>query len=169
MVEETQRLILEKFSKNDAPFFLELVNSPNWIKYIGDRNTKTIQDAEKRIENGHLKSYNTNDFGFYKVLLKAENNKPIGTCGIIKRDELPEVDLGFAFLPEYEGLGFGFEASEKVIKLAKNKFNLKKLIAIVTAKNKNSTKLLRKLGFVFKKDIILFDDASELQLFAKKL
>lgn len=168
-VAETQRLILEAFTLNDAPFFLELVNSPNWIKFIGDKNTKTIKDAEIRIKNGHLESYKNHGFGFYKVLLKSENHKPIGTCGLIKREELPEVDLGFAFLPEYEGKGFGFEASEQVIKLAKNKYGLKTLLAIVQSENKNSIKLLSKLGFIFKKIIIPFNDGKKLELFTKKL
>ncbi|MCB4807462.1 GNAT family N-acetyltransferase [Tamlana sp. 62-3] len=168
-VAETERLILETFTLNDAPFFLELVNSPNWIKYIGDRNTKTIKDAEIRITKGHLQSYKNHGFGFYKVLLKSENQKPIGTCGLIKREELPDADLGFAFLPEYEGEGFGFEASEEVIKLAKNKYGLKILLAIVQAENKNSIKLLSKLGFVFKKIIIPFNDGKELKLFTKKI
>ena len=125
IVAETKRLKIFKFSISDAPFFLELVNSPNWIKYIGDRNTKTIKDAEERITKGHLKNYKEFGFGFYKLLLKKENNKPIGTCGLIKREELDDADIGFAFLPEYEGKGYGFEASVKIIKLAKNQFNLK--------------------------------------------
>ena len=84
-VAETQRLLISKFTLNDASFFLELVNTPNWLKYIGDRNTKTKQDAEKRIEEGHLASYKEYGFGFYKLLLKDENRKPIGSCGLIKR------------------------------------------------------------------------------------
>lgn len=168
-VSETQRLKINQFSTEDAPFFLELVNSPNWIKYIGDRNTKTLADAEKRIAEGHLKSYKENGFGFYKLLLKEENNKPIGTCGLIKRDTLDEVDLGFAFLPEYEGKGFGFEASVEIMKIAKDTFNLKKLVAIVTPNNKNSIKLLEKLGFTFEKTVKPFEDDKEPLLFAKTL
>lgn len=168
MVTETKRLIIYKFSISDAPFFLKLVNSPNWIKYIGDRNIKTIEDAEKNIANGHLKSYKEHDFGFYKLVLK-ENNTPIGTCGLIKRDVLDEVDLGFAFLPEYEGKGFGFEASTEVMKLAKHQFNLKKLVAITNPDNKNSIKLLEKLGFTLEKEVNPFKDDEKLSLFAKIL
>lgn len=169
IIAETERLKISKFSIADAPFFLELVNCPNWIKYIGDRNTKTIEDAEKRIAEGHLKNYEIYGFGFYKLLLKEENNKPIGTCGLIKRYELDDVDLGFGFLPEYEGRGFGFESSVEIIKLAKNKFNLKKLAAISAPNNINSIKLLKKLGFNFEKNVKPFNDDEELRLFAKRL
>lgn len=169
MIAETERLKITKFSIKDAPFFMDLVNSPNWIKYIGDRNTKTLEDAEKRITEGHLKSYKDYGFGFYKLLLKTENNKPIGTCGLIKREELEEVDMGFAFLPEYEDKGFGFEASVEIIKLAKNNFNLKKLLAITNTDNKNSIKLLEKLGFTYEQKINPFKDGKELFLFTKEL
>tara|TARA_R110000868_G_scaffold240846_6_gene495447 strand:- start:439 stop:945 length:507 start_codon:yes stop_codon:yes gene_type:complete len=168
MVIETKRLIISKFSISDAPFFLELVNSPNWIKYIGDRNIKTIEDAEKSITNGHLKSYKEHGFGFYKLALK-EKNIPIGTCGLIKRDTLAEVDLGFAFLPEHEGKGFGFEASGEVMKLAKHQFNLKKLVAITNPDNKNSIKLLEKLRFTLEKEVSPFKDDEKLLLFTKIL
>ena len=151
IVAETNRLLISKFTLKDAPFFLELVNSPIWIKYIGDRKTKTIKEAEERIETGHLKSYKTHGFGFYELLLKAENNKPIGTCGLIKRDTLEYVDVGFAMLPNYESLGLAHEASIEIIKLAKNVFKLVKIIAITTPDNDSSIKLLKKLGLIYKK------------------
>ncbi|MEP3838877.1 MAG: GNAT family N-acetyltransferase [Algibacter sp.] len=169
IVAETNRLLILKFTLKDAPFFLELVNSPNWIKYIGDQNTKTVKDAEERIREGHLKSYKSTGFGFYKLLLKAENNKPIGTCGLIKRDTLDDVDMGFAMLPHYEGIGIGYEASKEVIKLAKQRFNLKRLVAITNPDNKNSIKLVEKLGFTFEKCVKPFADDEELLLFAKKI
>lgn len=169
MIGKTKRLIISKFTLEDAPFFLELVNTPNWIKFIGDRQTKTIVDAEKRITEGHLKSYKTNGFGFYKLLLKEENNKPIGTCGLIKREELDHVDMGFAFLPEYESRGFGYESAVAVIKLAKYQYNLQSIAAITNPENKKSIGLLEKLGFTFQKRIKPFEDDKELLLFAKKL
>ena len=168
-VAETQRLLISKFTLNDASFFLELVNTPNWLKYIGDRNTKTKQDAEKRIEEGHLSSYKEYGFGFYKLLLKDENRKPIGCCGLIKRDTLDHVDIGFAMLPEYEGKGYGYEASIEIMRLAKHKFILDKLVAITNPDNQNSIKLLEKLGFKFEKKVKPFDDDKELLLFAKIL
>lgn len=169
IVAETNRLIISKFTLKDANFFLKLVNTPNWLKYIGDRNIKTVEEAKKSIEEGHFKSYKNNGFGFYKVLLKEENNKTIGTCGLIKRDALENVDIGFAFLPEYEKKGFGYEASIEIIKLAKVQFGIKKLVAITNADNINSIKLLEKLGLTYEKKVKPFDDDKELLLFAKNL
>ncbi|PWH84089.1 RimJ/RimL family protein N-acetyltransferase [Algibacter marinivivus] len=165
---ETERLLIEKFTLNDASFFKALVNTPHWIKYIGDRNTKTIEDAEERIKSGHLESYKTNGFGFYKLILK-EKNIPIGTCGLIKRDELKHVDIGFAFLEDYERQGFGYEASIAIMELAKEKFNIKKLLAITAPYNIGSIKLLEKLSFRYEKRVKPFEDDEELLLFAKDL
>ncbi|WP_341216281.1 GNAT family N-acetyltransferase [uncultured Wocania sp.] len=169
IIVETERLIISKVTLKDAPFFLELMNTPHWLKYIGDRNIRSVKDAEEAIKNSHLKSYKDNGFGFYKVLLKAENNKTIGTAGLIKRDELDDVDIGFGFLPEYEGKGFGFEVSVEIMKLAKSEFKLKKVVAITNPDNHNSIKLLEKLGLVFEKRINPFEEDKELLLFAKAL
>lgn len=166
---ETERLVISKFTLEDAPFFMELVNSPHWVKYIGQRNIKTITQAKDAIKNGHLKSYYENGFGFYKLLLKEENNKPIGTCGLIKRKTLDHVDIGFAMLPEYEGKGFGYESSLAIIALAKKQFKLNKIVAITLEHNINSIKLLKKLGLSFEKYVKPFDDGKELLLFAKTL
>ncbi len=169
IIAETERLLISKVSLQDAPFFVKLMNTPHWLKYIGDRNIRSIKDAEANLKNGILKSYKDNGFGFYKVLLKAENNKTIGTAGLIKREQLDDVDVGFGFLPEYEGKGFGFEASIKIMKLAKSEFKLKKVVAITNPDNHNSIKLLEKLGLVFEKRVNPFEEDKELLLFAKTL
>ena len=169
IIAETERLKISLFTLNDAIFFLELTNTPNWIKYIGDRNLKTINDAKVYLSNGTLKSYLDFGFGFYNIQLKTENLKPIGTCGLIKRPQLDDVDIGFAFLPEYEGFGFGFESSIAIMELAKNRFNLKKLLAITLPINTNSIKLIEKLGFELEKKANVFDDGEEVLLFAKTL
>ncbi|GAA3594813.1 GNAT family N-acetyltransferase [Flavivirga amylovorans] len=169
IIAETERLIISEFTIEDAPFFLELANTPNALKYIGDKNLKSIEDAEKYLTNKTIKSYHDFNFGFYKLELKEEKNKSIGTCGLAKRRELEDVDLGFAFLPEYEGRGFGSESSKEMMTLAKQTFKLDKLIAITVPYNKNSIKLLEKLGFACEKRIKPFEDDEELLLFAKKL
>ena len=169
IVAETERLIISKFTLDDAPFFLELVNTPHWIKYIGDRHVKTLEQAKQRIAEGHLKSYNTHGFGFYIIHLKLENNKPIGTCGLIKRDSLEHVDIGFAFLPDYEKKGFGYESSQAILHLAKDQFKLKTVCAITLPTNKPSIKLLEKLGLSYQKRIKPFEDDEELLLFVKNL
>ncbi len=169
IIAETERLLISKVSLQDAPFFVELMNTPHWLKYIGDRNIRSVKDAEANLKNGILKSYKDNGFGFYKVLLKAENNRTIGTAGLIKREQLDDVDVGFGFLPEYEGKGFGFEASVEIMKLAKSEFKLKKVVAITNPDNHNSIKLLEKLGLVFEKRVNPFEEDKELLLFAKTL
>ncbi|WP_298531710.1 GNAT family N-acetyltransferase [uncultured Algibacter sp.] len=169
MIAETPRLILSKFTLKDAPFFFELVNSPHWIKFIGDKNVKTLKDAEQKIISGHFKSYETHGFGFYKIQLKEENNKSIGTCGLIKRDTLDDVDIGFAFLPEYESKGFGYESATATIKLAKEAFKLQRIVAIINPENEKSIGLIEKLGLNYEKKVKPFADGEELLLFAKNL
>ena len=166
-IAETERLIVAKVSLQDAPFFLELTNSPHWLKYIGDRNVNSITDAELFLKNGILKSYRDFGFGFYKLILKETPNKPIGIVGLVKRKELEHEDIGFGLLPEYEGKGFGFESSKVIMELAQHTFGLKKITAITSPINKNSIKLLEKLGLTFEKKVIPFDDGKELLLFAK--
>lgn len=166
IVAETNRLLISKFTLEDASFFMELVNTPNWLKYIGDRNVKTVEDAKDRIKNGQLKSYESYGFGFYKLLLKDENNKAIGTCGLIKRDTLEHVDIGFAMLPNYERKGFGYEAALAILDLAKDTFNLAKIVAITQENNLNSIALLERLGLTYEKRVKPFDDGEELLLFA---
>ncbi len=168
-VAKTDRLIISKFTLKDAPFFLELANSPNWIKYIGDRNLKTVKDAEEYIKNGTLKSYSEFGFGFYKLQLKDKNLKSIGTCGLIKRETLDDVDIGFAMLPEFENKGYGYESSLAILELAQHTFKLKRIAAITLAVNKNSIKLIKKLGLCFEKKVKPFEDDDELLLFVKDL
>jgi len=168
-IAETNRLIISKLTIKDAPFFLKLVNSPNWVKYIGDRNLNTVKNAEDYLKNGSIKSYADFGFGFYKLQLKEDHLKPIGTTGLIKRKELDHVDIGFAMLPEYEGKGFGYESSIAILKIAKNQFNIDKILAITLPENISSIKLLEKLGLAFEKRVKPFDDGEELLLFAKNL
>ena len=169
IIAETERLVIAKVTLKDAPFFLELMNTPHWLKYIGDRNVKTLEASEENLKNGILKSYKEFGFGIYKVLLKAEDNKTIGTVGLVKRKELDHVDIGFGFLPDYEGKGFGFESSAEIMSVAKQVFKLEKITAITDPINKNSIKLLEKLGLSLEKKINPFEDGKELLLFAKDL
>ncbi|TJY38234.1 GNAT family N-acetyltransferase [Pontimicrobium aquaticum] len=169
MIVKTSRLIISKATLKDAPFFLEIMNSPNWIKYIGDRNVKTVKEAETYLEKGIIKSYHERGYGFYKVALKSNPSATIGICGLIKREELEIPDLGFAMLPLYEGIGYGYESSVSVLEEAKKKFGITKVGAITLQSNLNSIKLLEKLGFSFEKRIKLFDDDQELLFFVKEL
>jgi RimJ/RimL family protein N-acetyltransferase len=169
IISQTKRLILRKFDLDDAIFFKTLTTTPKWLKYIGDRNIKTLDDARENLKKGSLKSYREHGFGLYVLELKDDNRTLIGACGLIKREQLEHVDIGFALLPEYEGQGFGYESAIEVVRLAKKKFKLKKLFAITLPINVNSINLINKLGFKLKKIAKPFDDDKELLLFAKTL
>lgn len=160
----TERLFLREFNTGDAGFILELLNNPSWIKYIGDKNILDTNDALNYINNGPLKSYQTHGFGLYLVLLKA-TEKPIGMCGLIKRDGLEDVDIGFALMPEYAGNGFAYEIASATLDHAKNKLGIEKVVAITSHDNENSIKLLNKLGLYFKKITRLHAEAEALMLF----
>ncbi|MER0442097.1 GNAT family N-acetyltransferase [Emticicia sp. W12TSBA100-4] len=160
---ETERLILRQFTLDDAPFILELLNTPTWLQFIGDRNVHSIEDAENYLLNGSLKSYAENGFGFYAVVAK-ENGKTIGMCGLIKRDTIPDIDIGFAFLPNLISKGFGFEIASATLDYALNVLKIKRIVAIVNPENEKSIGLIRKIGMQFE-SMIQFGE-KELMLFS---
>jgi len=145
---ETDRLQLRELTPSDTDFIIELVNTPGWIKYIGDRNIKTTEQALNYLETGPIKSYKENGFGLWLVALK-ESQQPIGMCGLLRRDYLHHPDIGFAFLPEFIGKGYAFEAATATIHLGLTQFNLEKICAITMPINDSSIKLLKKLGLTF--------------------
>jgi RimJ/RimL family protein N-acetyltransferase len=149
---ETKRLTIREFSTTDAEFILTLLNTPTWQKFIGDKNVHSIVDAENYLNDGPLKSYRENGFGLWLVLQK-DDNKPIGMCGLVKRDYLEDVDIGFALMPEYEGLGYGFEMASATIKHSKNILHIESVVAITDADNTTSIKLLNKLGLHFERKV----------------
>ena len=162
----TERLILQEATLKDAPFILELVNSPNWLAYIGDRGIKTLADAKKYIQESLIGSYRQNGFGLYKVALKA-NGAPIGICGFLKRDYLDHPDIGFATLPKYEGKGYTYEVASATMEYGTQQLNLRTILAITTAANTKSKNLLAKLGFALKGNIL--DEAKkELLVYTNK-
>jgi ribosomal-protein-alanine N-acetyltransferase len=145
----TKRLILREAELSDSKFFFDLLNTEKWLKYIGDRGIKTLDDAEKYINDKLIKSYRTNGFGLFVYELK-DSHLPIGICGFIKRDYLDSVDIGFALLPKYERQGYTFEISDAVMKFGRRTLGLNKVFAITTKDNVASQELLKKLGFNFK-------------------
>ncbi|RDK85439.1 GNAT family N-acetyltransferase [Marinirhabdus gelatinilytica] len=142
---KTERLVLRKIEVTDAPFFFELFNSEGWLRYIGNRNIQTVADAEKQITKKYIPSYTTNGYGSYLVIEKA-TQLPIGTCGIYKRDNLEYPDIGFAFLPDFTGKGFGFEAAFKVLHHSKTVLKIDTIYAFTVKENTASIGLLKKLG-----------------------
>ncbi len=162
---QTERLTLRQFELTDARFIVELVNTPGWIEFIGDRNIKTEEAAIVYLQNGPMKSYKENGFGLWMVETK-ENGTPIGMCGILKRDSLEYPDIGFAFQPEFVGLGYAFEIANATIHYAKDKLDLKTVFAITVPTNKKSIRLLEKIGLTFTKTIFTPVDNEELMLYS---
>lgn len=163
---ETNRLVLRKFTVEDAPFMFRLVNEPSWIENIGDRNVHSIEDAQKYLADGAISSYTTHGYGFY-IVLHRETNLPIGTCGFAKRPFLDHPDFGFAFLPEYTGQGYAIEIAVATMAFAEEVLKMEKLVAFTTPSNKRSIQLLIKLGFRFEKSIMVEEE--ELFLFGAPL
>ncbi len=160
----TEKLRLRELTEGDTAFIIELVNSSGWIKYIGDRNIKTPEQAKAYLENGPIKSYQENGFGLWLVETK-HNKNPIGMCGLLKRNYLEDPDIGFAFLPEFIGQGYGFEAAAATLSLAKDQLKLRTLCAITMPTNHASIRLLEKIGLKFIKSFYPPDNHEELSLY----
>ena len=161
---ETERLILREITESDAEFILDLLNQPSFIKYIGDRNLRTADQSRDFIESRFIDSYKKFGFGLWAVELK-ENQTPIGICGFVKRDSLPDADIGFAFLPEFEKKGFAFESAVASMKYGRDVLNLSRVLAITSQDNEASGRLLGKLGFKFERLSDVHGDGTELKLF----
>jgi RimJ/RimL family protein N-acetyltransferase len=163
-VAETDRLVLRKLATEDAPFVLQLVNGAAFLQFIGDRGVRTLDDARDYILKGPVDSYDKFGFGLYLCELR-DTRAPIGMCGLIKRDCLEDVDIGFAFLPEFWGKGYCFEAASAVLAIAKGTYGLNRIVAITSPDNDRSIKVLEKLGMRFERMITLPDSPSEVRLF----
>jgi RimJ/RimL family protein N-acetyltransferase len=161
---ETQRLSLRLFTVDDAQFILVLLNEPSFLRYIGDKQVRNLEDARQYILNGPVASYERHGFGLYLVELK-ESHTPIGMCGLLKRDELPDPDIGFALVPEFWNKGFAFEAAAAVLQDARERLRLESILAITSLDNEASIKLLERLGFKFEKVISLSADRDQVKLF----
>ena len=160
----TARLELRRLTEEDAPFMLELLNEPSFIQFIGDRGVRTIEEAQAYITLGPVASYARFGFGLYLVEL-ASPRTPIGICGILKREELPEPDIGFAFRPAYWSKGYAWEAAAAVKAYARDTLGLARLLAIVSPSNASSIRLLEKLGFTFTSLTRLNPEAHDVKLY----
>jgi RimJ/RimL family protein N-acetyltransferase len=165
---ETERLLLRQFSTDDAEFILKLLNEPSFIQNIGDRGVRTLAEVSSYILNGPVASYTKNGFGLYLVVLK-ETNESIGMCGLIKRDGLDDVDIGYAFLPKFWSKGYAVESALAVKVYAKNVIRLHRIVAITDPANEGSIRVLENIGLKFERMIKLSDDDIELKLFAVEL
>jgi [ribosomal protein S5]-alanine N-acetyltransferase len=161
---ETPRLIVRELDEHDAPFILELLNDPSFITNIGDRGVRTLDHARAYIRKGPTTSYAQHGFGLWAVVLK-EGTVPIGMCGLLKRDVLEDVDIGFAYLPAFQSKGYGFEAARAVLDHARDVLHLPRVVAIVNAENEASARLLLKLGMSFERMVQPFPKEPPLKLF----
>jgi len=161
---ETERLLLREFTEGDADFICRLLNSPGWLKNIGSRGIENEDNAREYINSKLRKAYTELGFGFYLIELK-QSGESVGMCGLVKREGLDDVDVGFALLPEYEGYGYAYEAASATVEYAANTLLITTLSAITIPTNKSSIKLLEKIGLKFSKMIKIPNDPAELMLF----
>ena len=162
---ETERLILQQASTDDAEFILALLNEPSFIHNIGDRGVQTLDEARDYIINRMVASYENFGFGMYLVILKG-TGIPTGLCGLVKRDGLDDVDIGYAFLPQYWSKGYATESALAVKEYAKDTVGLERLVGITAPKNQGSIQVLEKIGLEFEKMVRLSEDDIELKLYA---
>ncbi|MBK9214013.1 MAG: GNAT family N-acetyltransferase [Chloracidobacterium sp.] len=161
VITETERLIIREMTTDDAAFVLALINTPKFHRYIADRGVRTVEEAKPYIEERFLANYRQHGYSMYAVCLK--DGTPIGNCGFVRRDTLPGPDIGFAFLPEYERQGYGFESSQALLRYGREGLGFTEVFAITSLDNDASVRLLEKLGFCFR-EIIASDD-EQLKLF----
>ncbi|WP_019989370.1 GNAT family N-acetyltransferase [Rudanella lutea] len=152
LVFETERLRLESLTLADSPFIVELLNTPGWLQYIGDRNVRTEQQAEEYLRQGPLKNYERFGFGLGRVTLK-ETGEPIGLCGFLQRDYLEHPDIGYALLPAFVGQGYAYEVARQALVVGFGELGLPKLQAITLPTNVPSVGLLKRLGFTLESEL----------------
>ena len=165
---ETERLILRRLSVDDGAFILGLLNDPAWLRFICDKAVRNLEDARNYIATGPMDMYARLGFGLYLTERKSDA-APIGICGLIKRDALEDVDIGFAFLPAFRGKGYAREAAAAVMEHARSAFGLRRLVAITSPGNEASIRLLEKLGLRFEATVSLAGDSHDVSLFATDL
>ena len=163
---ETERLLIRRLTVEDAAFIVTLLNDPAFLQYIGDRGVRTTADAQTYLLNGPLGSYAKHGFGLFLVSLKA-GEIPIGICGLLKRDVLDDVDIGFAFLPPYVGQGYAFEAASATLDYGRSAHGLKRIVAVTSPNNASSIRLIEKLGLRYEKMVQLSPGAPEIKLLGR--
>ena len=164
---QTERLKLREFNRQDTGFILKLLNTKGWLDFIGVRNVHDVQGAIAYLEGGPIHSYKQHGFGIYLVELK-DGSVPIGMCSILKRDTLLDPDIGFAFLPEYEGQGYATESTKAILTYASQHLRVPRVCAITKADNKKSIRVLESVGLKFIRRIS-FSEANEgLLLYGKE-
>ncbi|EAS45530.1 N-acetyltransferase [Photobacterium profundum] len=165
---ETERLTIRWLIEDDAEFIYRLYNTDSFLQFVGDKNLQTIDDARKYLLTGALNMYERIGMGLYMVELKSDKTA-LGISGLIKRDSLNDIDIGYGFLPEFEGKGYAYEAGVALKSYAKDALKIERLVAITTADNKRSITLLEKLGLDFESTVEEPDNQPALRLYAMHL
>lgn len=165
---ESERLAIRRVLLEDAGFLVRQLNQPSWLRYIGDRAVRSVEDAERYIESRMLEQYRTLGYGMNVVQLKS-TGEPVGVCGLVKRDALPCPDLGFALLEDYWGMGYGLEAAAAVVGHACQVLGMSRLLAVTTADNERSGRILVELGFRLWKESYRMDEGEEVRLYEGRL
>jgi RimJ/RimL family protein N-acetyltransferase len=165
---ETPRLLLRRLSEDDAPFMLAILNDEAFLRFIGDRNVRTEDEARAYIRNGALASYEANAYGLYLVESK-EHGAPVGLCGVLRRDILPDPDLGFAFRAEHRSRGYGKEAAAATLEYARHTLGFPRIAAIVSPENAASLRLLHGLGFAFERMVRMTEGEPEILYLVREL
>jgi RimJ/RimL family protein N-acetyltransferase len=161
---ETDRLTLRWLTADDSAFILELLNDPGWLQFIGDKGVHTLEEARGYLLKGPIDMYGRLGFGLYLTELK-ESGVPIGICGLIKRDGLEDIDVGFAFLPQFRTKGYAYESASAVMVYGKDVLKLERIVAVTSPENHNAARLLEKLGLRFKQMVTLGSGGAEMKLF----
>jgi RimJ/RimL family protein N-acetyltransferase len=161
---KTERLELRELALGDDEFILKLLNEPGFLRHIGDKGVRSPADAREYIAKGPMQSYGRFGFGLYLTCL-AGREEPVGICGLLKRDTLPDADLGFAFLSRYWSKGYATESAAAVLDHGKRRLRLKRIVAITAPDNRGSIAVLEKVGLKFERLVRLGDDAHDLKLF----
>lgn len=167
VVIQTPRLSLREMNEDDAQFIVELLNDAAFLRYIGDKGVRTVEDARQYLLTGPIASYQRFGFGLYLVESRQSGER-LGMCGLLKRDTLEDVDIGFAFLPQHRAQGYAVEAGTAVMRHARAVLGLKRIVAITSQDNDGSASVLRKIGFRYEQLIRLPHDEHELKLFASE-
>jgi RimJ/RimL family protein N-acetyltransferase len=165
---ETERMILETLTSGDAPFILELLNDPAFVNQIGDRGVRTLEDATHYLVRGPIQSYALNGFAMYRVNLKTTDDTPgetIGMCGLVTREGLHDVDVGFAFLPKFWGMGYATESAQAVLEYARVRIGLKRIVGITSPENHASIRVLEKIGMKYEGLVTLPREGTQVKLF----
>jgi RimJ/RimL family protein N-acetyltransferase len=162
---ETPRLRLRRLTADDADFILGLLNEPSFIRFIADRGVRDLDAARDYISNGPMASYARHGFGLWLTELRA-TGEPIGMCGLIRREGLEDVDLGYAFMPAFWGQGYASEAAGAALEYGRRALGLRRIVAIVSPDNERSIKVLERLGMRYERLTRLPNDDIDLKLFA---